>query len=1123
MKDNQWKLAVFSVVTMLLIAATMMPFSWTLGTSDGSNPTEYAQEPLLNGMSPDHTAVDVLNRSLGVRIQTETAVDSRVTVSEDERPFVQTADLRSAARSHAVRIQSPTSINSGTISFQLSSSLSDSTSSSVYWHKVGSSSLVRQATTFDRENNSVIAPITGTGTYIVLSDPIWSERASREPTQRGSTVQFTEFSTDSEIQRAFPLPHLQNRSVEGTAVIRFPSRNSSATISLKTPSNEIIELVTFNRIVPIVNVTREVSFSESIPGSTGGQATVLLTTTNGASITVEELDVVSDSDGDGLTDHAERNGLPTEFGRIYTDPFDSDTDGDGIDDGVEIVPLDSSVNQYNFQLNSDPTHYDSDGDGISDYMEFNTHSEVIRTTNIYGTEEAQFYSRHSGEADFDIYWSNGSDPLEPDTDNDGVDDLIERQVQLDPSDPDTDEDQILDGEELLRDTDPSLYDDEPPEIEVVQKSSRISLDSLAMEHRLVYVVEDPAGVDRSSVRTSEKVYDQEELRGTDSQVVTTTYETWLFTDVDVEVHAVDENGNEVQTVNLVRPAKTESFYEELLEDGAPSVSEIYYNGFIRGVGTFVSEEFWSIINAPGDFVGFLKRLAEDPIAVIGTSVDTLRMLTDRGIIDTLIEGFDANLEEKQKSVNPYEFDSREYGYFEDGYKAGFAIPLLLTLAIPAGQAKNVGRGAKLASTANDVSGAVRALRRAAEVPDRLMSAAKNAGSRHRIWRAQRELSPKTLNEFRGEKESRLSSYLEQGGPDAARALEIQPGIRSVLSTDGVDIDPKTRVDASLSLARAADSGVSKSRIDAVAARIRAQDSDRALLYRMLASDGPDHGAVRFVADSDERELSALMALSRDGGLSESDVARYAREAGPRGGSVPFASLRSNLDTVDRVEHSGDMTIVRGTVSDTSVSMKYPDDGTAYLNSRFDLGDSSFQGRQQRADLAENTIAPQMAGSKDYPVLSRRNKQVTDEGIDMIARSPDGEIVIIEVKSTARGRAIGSSDFRSTRTGPNGETYDQMTDQWIQSSFRDSTPDEIRSYDQVEAAIQSGSYRREAFVVQNSRNGASVRASIGSRVDHVEILKLGDSDRIASIREPQMQMAPQYRTNRQVMNRGVGVV
>ncbi|MFC6758044.1 hypothetical protein ACFQER_17175 [Halomicroarcula sp. GCM10025894] len=82
----------------------------------------------------------------------------------------------------------------------------------------------------------------------------------------------------------------------------------------------------------------------------------------------------SDTDGDGLPDSIELNGIPLGNGRtVETDPLDPDTDGDGLEDGEEIL-VDQFVThpdndaQY-YLMNSDPTLLDSSGSGLSDYTE----------------------------------------------------------------------------------------------------------------------------------------------------------------------------------------------------------------------------------------------------------------------------------------------------------------------------------------------------------------------------------------------------------------------------------------------------------------------------------------------------------------------------------------------------------------------------------------------------------------------------------------------------------------------------------------------------------------------------------------------------------------------------------
>ncbi len=118
-----------------------------------------------------------------------------------------------------------------------------------------------------------------------------------------------------------------------------------------------------------------------------------------------------DSDDDGLTDGQEVN----ETG---SDPMDTDTDDGGVDDGAEVTneldPLDPA---------DDAGFIDSDGDGLPDALE-----EAL-----------------------------GTDPNDPDTDGDGIEDgdevngtgPLEPFGETDPLDLDSDDDGIEDGDEAL--------------------------------------------------------------------------------------------------------------------------------------------------------------------------------------------------------------------------------------------------------------------------------------------------------------------------------------------------------------------------------------------------------------------------------------------------------------------------------------------------------------------------------------------------------------------------------------------------------------------------------------------------------------------------------------------------
>ncbi len=86
----------------------------------------------------------------------------------------------------------------------------------------------------------------------------------------------------------------------------------------------------------------------------------------------------------------------------------------------------------------DPLNPDSDGDGLSDGDEI----------NIYGTSPHSYDSDGDGVGDGDEI-ARGLDPLNPDTDGDGLSDGDEIAWGLDPLNPDTDGDGLHDGAEWL--------------------------------------------------------------------------------------------------------------------------------------------------------------------------------------------------------------------------------------------------------------------------------------------------------------------------------------------------------------------------------------------------------------------------------------------------------------------------------------------------------------------------------------------------------------------------------------------------------------------------------------------------------------------------------------------------
>ena len=112
----------------------------------------------------------------------------------------------------------------------------------------------------------------------------------------------------------------------------------------------------------------------------------------------------TDDDGDGVSDSDEIND--------GTDPLDPDTDGDGTPDGDDDFPLDPTKT---------PTPMATAWETIP-----------MKTTMVMAFPTA-------------CEISDGTDPLDPDTDGDGSDDGEEGERGTDPLDPDTDGDGTPDG------------------------------------------------------------------------------------------------------------------------------------------------------------------------------------------------------------------------------------------------------------------------------------------------------------------------------------------------------------------------------------------------------------------------------------------------------------------------------------------------------------------------------------------------------------------------------------------------------------------------------------------------------------------------------------------------------
>lgn len=179
-------------------------------------------------------------------------------------------------------------------------------------------------------------------------------------------------------------------------------------------NNKTIELIkeAIDNSVAIytVNICDSSSVTlEKISTQTGGSSYVATTTDEIAEAieqlqgkTVSSFDM-TDTDGDGLYDVFEINGMRIQNGNIYyTNPYVADSDGDGINDFEEMGTF-SNV----FHSRSNPNLVDSDNDGYNDLED----PELFTKTKIknFGTNgyfyevEAEAYNRNQDLFNYSWY------------------------------------------------------------------------------------------------------------------------------------------------------------------------------------------------------------------------------------------------------------------------------------------------------------------------------------------------------------------------------------------------------------------------------------------------------------------------------------------------------------------------------------------------------------------------------------------------------------------------------------------------------------------------------------------------------------------------------------------------
>ena len=150
----------------------------------------------------------------------------------------------------------------------------------------------------------------------------------------------------------------------------------------------------------------------------------------------------SDTDGDGVEDG------PEVSGENPTDPLNPDSDDDGLCDGTGRVTdvcepgEDRNNNGAVDDGETDPTNPDTDGGSVSDGDEvLRDDTDPLDPTDDVGGDFDDDGLLNEEEPDF------GTDPANPDTDGDGIQDgvEVESDAGTSPTDPDSDDDRLCDG------------------------------------------------------------------------------------------------------------------------------------------------------------------------------------------------------------------------------------------------------------------------------------------------------------------------------------------------------------------------------------------------------------------------------------------------------------------------------------------------------------------------------------------------------------------------------------------------------------------------------------------------------------------------------------------------------